>query len=69
MSGTNNRSMPLVGHTTCAIKVTSKPTTGGTNSATFNKNGGVVVWVRSISRAKASKWHIRKAKCLRLSIA
>jgi probable HAF family extracellular repeat protein len=39
-ASTNNCGSSLVGHATCTIKVTFKPTTKGAKSATLNVNGG-----------------------------
>ena len=39
-ASTNNCGSSMVGHATCTIKVTFKPTTKGAKSATLNVNGG-----------------------------
>ncbi len=39
-ASTNNCGSSLVGHATCTIEVTFKPTTKGAKSATLNVNGG-----------------------------
>jgi probable HAF family extracellular repeat protein len=39
-ASTNNCGSSLVGHATCTIKVTFRPTTKGAKSATLNVNGG-----------------------------